>query len=549
MTTPLLVSGAVTSSENILNVASPAVDRPKGLGFSNLFWSLVNAVRPTFVSAGGAAEAKVESAQGVVDNDQVSQESKEIGSDTAPRFAWMAPFDPSVAAPQQTSEFAGEAALDGNLRYPLATDPAKFSAPLADTAAVQDRDGQRPGVSMTHQAARSEDSDGPMRNGEVAPAAVLAKAGIALPAEIEAPNTGKIGPSERSSPGKAEPSLAEGPPIPTYVVKNPRPTIDSPTAMPRAFQVSESENGVNPAGYPSIDSRANALNNPGGEITSRPLNSMGATQAWSGVGQEETVTGESQHKLGDKLAGAEDGKLQSLAPKLGRESDSQTLDSSGSEKTFRQLNSMGAAQAWFGGGREESSTGQSYYQPGEKLGGAEDNQLPRSAPMPADAAAARWAQAHAAVEDAGEPAWQPVLQRVTEQIAQQVRIGQQQAVIELEPAGLGKIRIDLRVEDEQIHARIVAEEQGTKALIESRLTELRQALEIRQVNFANLQVEQQNVSSGGAHSGQTFADGFRQGQGRGQDDANRADRLANETPQRENLPRPARDPGRISMWA
>lgn len=170
------------------------------------------------------------------------------------------------------------------------------------------------------------------------------------------------------------------------------------------------------------------------------------------------------------------------------------------------------------------------------------------APMAGDAKAAMSIQERSAVESLNREEFPAALQRVTDQIVHQARFGERQAVIELEPPELGKIRIDLRVEGEQIHARIVAEEQGTKALIESRLRELRQALEVRQVDISNLRVEQQNVSSGGGDWGQSFSDGARQERGQWKPSGNSADRSADDSRQ-ETATSYTHDPGRISMWA
>jgi flagellar hook-length control protein FliK len=169
-------------------------------------------------------------------------------------------------------------------------------------------------------------------------------------------------------------------------------------------------------------------------------------------------------------------------------------------------------------------------------------------PMTADDKAAKLIQERSSVENPNRPEWPAALQRVTDQIVHQARFGERQAVIELEPPELGKIRIDLRVDGEQIHARIVAEEGGTKALIESRLLELRQALEVRQVDISNLRVEQQSVSSGGGDWGQSFSDGTRQERGQWKPSGNSADRSADDSRQ-ETATSYSHDPGRISMWA
>jgi flagellar hook-length control protein FliK len=199
------------------------------------------------------------------------------------------------------------------------------------------------------------------------------------------------------------------------------------------------------------------------------------------------------------------------------------LKSTAIEEKAPQVRPIAVSQSSFANQHEESSADHSQFKPRALTVDPQDGPLQRSVPMPADAAAAA---------------------RLIEE-----NVANENTTIELEPPELGKIKIELRVEGEQIHARIVAEEPGTKALIESRLGELRQALEVRQVDLANLQVEQQNVSSGGARWGQTLNDGSRQGRGQWQDDSGFADRSANDAPQGEGSQSPASDPGRISMWA
>jgi hypothetical protein len=225
------------------------------------------------------------------------------------------------------------------------------------------------------------------------------------------------------------------------------------------------------------------------------------------------------------------------------------LRSTAIEEKAPQVRLTPNSHSSFANQHEESPADHSQFKPRALTVDSQDGPLPRLVPMAVDGAVAKLSQENVAIENPDTPAWRPVVQRVTEQVVHQLRIGEQQAVIELEPPELGKIKIDLRFEGEQIHARIVAEEQGTKALIESRLGELRQALEVRQVDLGNLQVEQQTVSSGGAQWGQTLNDGSRQGRRPGQEDSGIAGRSTNDAPQGESSQSPARDPGRISMWA
>jgi hypothetical protein len=149
--------------------------------------------------------------------------------------------------------------------------------------------------------------------------------------------------------------------------------------------------------------------------------------------------------------------------------------------------------------------------------------------------------------------WRPVVDRVAQEIKTYIQLNKREAVIQLDPPELGRIKIDLRVDGDQLQALITTESGHTKALIENHLSELHQALETSQVGVRNIQVDQQSTPSTGGHSAQGFADTPQQGQGQGQRHGHGESGMVN---QLLHDPTPAEisaqtqvDQGRISMWA
>jgi flagellar hook-length control protein FliK len=94
---------------------------------------------------------------------------------------------------------------------------------------------------------------------------------------------------------------------------------------------------------------------------------------------------------------------------------------------------------------------------------------------------------------------QPTVESVVNEIVSHLHIGRKEAVIRLDPPELGKIKIELRMEDGKLHAQIVADGIESRALIESHLPELRQALIARQIDVADMRV---NPNSFGGAAGQ-----------------------------------------------
>jgi flagellar hook-length control protein FliK len=144
--------------------------------------------------------------------------------------------------------------------------------------------------------------------------------------------------------------------------------------------------------------------------------------------------------------------------------------------------------------------------------------------------------------------WRPVIEQVAGEINGRVHIGKTDAIIQLDPPELGKLKIDLRLDGDKLEARIFAETQESRRLIETHLPELRQALGENRLEHVDVRIESGSWGSarGDGHQGpRQEANGGRQSANdfgataRGGDD------------EREPIQRQpaAREPGRVSMWA
>jgi flagellar hook-length control protein FliK len=142
--------------------------------------------------------------------------------------------------------------------------------------------------------------------------------------------------------------------------------------------------------------------------------------------------------------------------------------------------------------------------------------------------------------------WRPLVDRLAGDISSHLRMGKSEAVLQLEPPELGKIKIDLSMEDGRLHARIVAEGHDSKALIEAHLPELRQALLAGKIDVAEVRISQGSWSGAG-----DLGQGLQEQQHGRQEAGSRFDAPA---PRSENGAerRPQTSPresGRVSMWA
>ncbi|MGZ8446101.1 MAG: flagellar hook-length control protein FliK, partial [Candidatus Binatia bacterium] len=144
------------------------------------------------------------------------------------------------------------------------------------------------------------------------------------------------------------------------------------------------------------------------------------------------------------------------------------------------------------------------------------------------------------------PAWRPMVERLARDIGEHFRVGERQAVLQLDPPELGKVKIELRIEDGQLHVRIAAEGQESHALIEHHLPELHQALRAGQIDFGEVRVTQDEWKGSG-----DLAQGFSQSpQGRQESPRSFASSAVVDEPMTEHLAQPSRSvDGRVSMWA
>jgi hypothetical protein len=145
--------------------------------------------------------------------------------------------------------------------------------------------------------------------------------------------------------------------------------------------------------------------------------------------------------------------------------------------------------------------------------------------------------------------WRPVIEQVAGEINGRVHIGKTDAIIQLDPPELGKLKIDLHLEGDRLEAHIFAETQESRRLIETHLPELRQALGENRLEHVDVRIESGSWDSarGDGHQGpRQEADGGR----RSADDFGATAR-GGSNDEREPIQRQpaAREPGRVSMWA
>ncbi len=215
------------------------------------------------------------------------------------------------------------------------------------------------------------------------------------------------------------------------------------------------------------------------------------------------------------------------------------------EAPTRQLTVASPAHSGFADSEAESFGQQGKFKPSEAVVELSDSVNPRFAHVQPEVNVTPSRQHESIASEIATTPWRPVLDRVAQEIKTHIQFGEHEAVIQLDPPELGKIKIDLRLDGGQIHARIVADEPSTQALIENHLADLRQALDTRQMDFVNVRVDPQAANSGGGQWAQAFNDAPAQGQERGAG-AN-AERSANGVAAALSESE-AVDPGRISMW-
>ena len=83
----------------------------------------------------------------------------------------------------------------------------------------------------------------------------------------------------------------------------------------------------------------------------------------------------------------------------------------------------------------------------------------------------------------------PFMNRIAQEVATHLDQGKRQVVIELEPQELGRLHIDLVVEGETVQVRIVTEAADVSSLIQNNLSELKQALQLQNLELGAVSVD------------------------------------------------------------
>jgi hypothetical protein len=146
--------------------------------------------------------------------------------------------------------------------------------------------------------------------------------------------------------------------------------------------------------------------------------------------------------------------------------------------------------------------------------------------------------------------WRPVIDHVAGELRGHIRIGKSEAVIQLDPPELGKLRIDLRLEGDRLEARIHAENHESGQLIETHLPELRLALGENRIERLDVQVRVDSGSWGGTRGdgqqGQRQEAGFGRQPAQDGSGASQNNSEERQPSRRQVTPRGS---GRVSMWA
>jgi flagellar hook-length control protein FliK len=158
-------------------------------------------------------------------------------------------------------------------------------------------------------------------------------------------------------------------------------------------------------------------------------------------------------------------------------------------------------------------------------------------------------EGEAAPADVPANSWRPVVERISGEIAGRIKLNHQNAIIQLDPPELGRIKIDLHVDGDKLQARIFTEGHESQSLIENHLAELRQALQENHVDLVDVRVQGGwNGASGDAMHG------FSQQQQQQPASHQRWDSASGNVVDRDAVePQPnygsTSEQGRVSMWA
>ncbi len=129
----------------------------------------------------------------------------------------------------------------------------------------------------------------------------------------------------------------------------------------------------------------------------------------------------------------------------------------------------------------------------ERHGGARDTSQGPEAGLPA--AAAHGTTFHGVESEkpaAPANAWSATIERLAAEISNHARQGlhdRHEVSMRLEPPELGGLKIELSLDGDRLQARITAEVAETGGLIQTHLSELRQALQAHSLDLVNVQVD------------------------------------------------------------
>ncbi|HEY7164390.1 MAG TPA: flagellar hook-length control protein FliK [Candidatus Binatia bacterium] len=142
----------------------------------------------------------------------------------------------------------------------------------------------------------------------------------------------------------------------------------------------------------------------------------------------------------------------------------------------------------------------------------------------------------------------PVVQQVADGIAANVRENRHQAVLDLNPPDLGRVRINLTLDGGKLEVHILAEAHESRNLLQNHLPELKQALQMHQLDLAEVRFDNSNWSGSMTDLSQGFerTPNNRQQSGSA---ANGGEPTMAIADAQSAVEAPAPAGGRVSMWA
>jgi flagellar hook-length control protein FliK len=141
--------------------------------------------------------------------------------------------------------------------------------------------------------------------------------------------------------------------------------------------------------------------------------------------------------------------------------------------------------------------------------------------------------------------WHPVIDAVVGEISGRIRVGKQEAILQLDPPELGKVLIEILMDGDKLAALILTETQESRTLIEAHLPELQQALSDDRVDLVDVRVDSGSWS-GQRGTGQNAQQEAGSGRHAVHAFANSGNSQGHEPPRPTSI---ITDAGRVSMWA